>query len=157
MNLYSKLLQRAALNKPIRIGLIGAGKFGSTYLAHVPRTPDVDMVSIADLSPDAARTNLARVGWSIEQTQARSLDEAMKRGSAYISEDWRALVSHPAIDMVVECTGNPIAAVEHCLAAFNHGKHVVNLLSKRMHFAIPCSHAAQPKRLSSTRSRSAIS
>ncbi len=127
MNLYSKLQQRAALNKPIRIGLIGAGKFGSMYLAQVPRTPGVHLVGIADLSPDAARTNLARVGWSIERTQARSLDEAMKLGSTFISEDWRALVSHPAIDVIVECTGNPIAAVEHCLAAFNHGKHVVNV------------------------------
>ncbi len=127
MNLYSKLQQRAALNKPIRIGLIGAGKFGSMYLAQVPRTPGVHLVGIADLSPDAARINLARVGWSIERTQARSLDEAMKLGSTFITEDWRALVSHPAIDVIVECTGNPIAAVEHCLAAFNHGKHVVNV------------------------------
>src|SRR3546814_9614215 len=31
------------------------------------------------------------------------------------------------IDIIVECTGNPIAAVEHCLAAFEHGKHVVNV------------------------------
>ena len=127
MNLYSKLQQRAADNQPIRIGLIGAGKFGSMYLAQVPRTPGVHLVGIADLSPDAARTNLARVGWSIERTQARSVDDAMKLGSTFITEDWRALVSHPAIDVIVECTGHPIAAVEHCLAAFNHGKHVVNV------------------------------
>ena len=50
MNLYSKLRQRAALNKPIRIGLIGAGKFGSMYLAQVPRTPGVHLVGIADHS-----------------------------------------------------------------------------------------------------------
>ena len=127
MNLYSKLQQRAADNKPIRIGLIGAGKFGSMYLAQIPRTPGVHLVGIADLSPDAARTNLARVGWNVERTQARSLDEAVKLGNTFISEDWRALVTHPAIDVIVECTGHPIAAVEHCLAAFNHGKHVVNV------------------------------
>jgi len=127
MNLYTKLQQRAADNKPIRIGLIGAGKFGSMYLAQIPRTPGVHLVGIADLSPDAARANLARVGWSLERTQARSLDDALKLGNTFISEDWRALVSHPAIDVIVECTGHPIAAVEHCLAAFNHGKHVVNV------------------------------
>jgi len=32
MSLYQQLLQRAAEQKPIRIGLIGAGKFGSMYL-----------------------------------------------------------------------------------------------------------------------------
>ena len=127
MNLYSKLQQRAADNKPIRIGLIGAGKFGSMYLAQIPRTPGVHLVGIADLSPDGARTNLARVGWNVERTQARSLDEAVKLGNTFITEDWRALVTHPAIDVIVECTGHPIAAVEHCLLAFNHGKHVVNV------------------------------
>ena len=127
MNLYSKLRQRAADNKPIRIGLIGAGKFGSMYLAQIPRTPGVHLVGIADLSPDAARTNLARVGWNVERTQAGSLDEAVRLGNTFITEDWRALVTHPAIDVIVECTGHPIAAVEHCLFAFNHGKHVVNV------------------------------
>ena len=45
MNLYTKLQQRAADKKPIRIGLIGAGKFGSMYLAQVPRTPGVHLVA----------------------------------------------------------------------------------------------------------------
>ena len=52
----------------------------------------------------------------------------MKDGTTtHIGDDWQALVSHPAIDVIVECTGHPIAAVEHCLAAFAHGKHVVNV------------------------------
>ena len=34
---------------------------------------------------------------------------------------------HPGIDLVVECTGSPSAAVEHCLAAFAQNKHVVNV------------------------------
>ena len=55
---YTKLQQRAADNKPVRIGLIGAGKFGSMYLAQIPRTPGVHLLGIADLSPDAARANL---------------------------------------------------------------------------------------------------
>lgn len=127
MNLHAKLLQRQADGKPVRIGLIGAGKFGSMYLAQIPRTPGVHLVGIADLSPDAARRNLARVGWEAQRTQAASLDAAIQAGTTHVGEDWRALVSHPAIDVIVECTGHPIAAVEHCLAAFGHGKHVVNV------------------------------
>jgi predicted homoserine dehydrogenase-like protein len=127
MNLHAKLLQRAAQNKPIRIGLIGAGKFGSMYLAQVPRTPGVHLVGIADLNPDAARANLARVGWLPERVSAQSLEDAITSGKTFVSDDWRALVTHPAIDVIVECTGNPIAAVEHCLLAFDHGKHVVNV------------------------------
>ena len=39
MNLYAKLQERAAQGKPLRLGLIGAGKFGAMYLAQVPKTP----------------------------------------------------------------------------------------------------------------------
>jgi predicted homoserine dehydrogenase-like protein len=128
VSLHAQLQRREAEGRPIRVGLIGAGKFGSMYLAQIPRTPGVHLAGIADLSPEGARRNLARVGWSDERTRAASLDAALQDGrTTHIGEDWRALVSHPAIDVVVECTGDPIAAVEHCLAAFAHGKHVVNV------------------------------
>jgi predicted homoserine dehydrogenase-like protein len=127
MSLYAKLQQRAAQGKPVRIGLIGAGKFGSMYLAQVPRIAGTQLVAIADLSPDAARRNLARVGWEPQRCAAATVDEAIRHGTTHVGDDWRALVAHPAIDVVVECTGHPIAAVEHCLAAFRHGKHVVNV------------------------------
>jgi predicted homoserine dehydrogenase-like protein len=110
MNLFAKLLERK--DNPLRIGLIGAGKFAAMYLAQVPKTPGVRLVGIADLSPANARENLKRVGW----------DEAR---IPPISEDWEKLVSNPQVDIVIEATGNPMAAVEHALAAFRNGKHVV--------------------------------
>jgi predicted homoserine dehydrogenase-like protein len=127
MSLYAQLQRRAAEGRPIRIGLIGAGKFGAMYLAQVPRIPGVHLLGIADLSPEAARRSLARVGWPEERTRASSLDDALAGGATHVGEDWAALVRHPAIDVVVECTGSPIAAVDHCLEAFRQGKHVVNV------------------------------
>ena len=114
MNLFSKLQQRK--DNPLRIGLIGAGKFATMYLAQVPKTPGVELVGIADLSPDNARANLRRVGWPDELVQTIST-----------SDDWRKLVSDPRVDIVIEATGNPIAAVEHILGAFRNGKDVVNV------------------------------
>ena len=110
MNLYSKLQERK--DNPLRVGLIGAGKFAAMYLAQVPKTPGVELAGIADLSPTNAKENLKRVGWERFPP---------------ISEDWQKLVSNPEIDIVIEATGNPAAAVEHILAAFKHGKHVVNV------------------------------
>ena len=66
MNLHAKLKEREAAGRPLRVGLIGAGKFAAMYLAQVPRTPGVRLVQIADLSPENARANLARVGWPAE-------------------------------------------------------------------------------------------
>jgi predicted homoserine dehydrogenase-like protein len=119
MSLHRQLQQLAANHQSIKVGLIGAGKFGSMYLSQIPTTPGVQLVGI--------KKNLERVGWKDEQSNAKSLDDAIKTGQTHISEDWQALVSHPAIDVIVECTGHPIAAVDHCLLAFANGKHVVNV------------------------------
>jgi predicted homoserine dehydrogenase-like protein len=125
MNLYAKLQAREAQGRPLRIGVIGAGKFAAMYLAQAPRTPGVHVVGIADLSPAGARANLERVGWRAESHAAASLDTALKERRTHLSEDWQALVSHPMIDLVIEATGNPVAAVTHALAAFRNGKHVI--------------------------------
>jgi predicted homoserine dehydrogenase-like protein len=125
MNLHAKLQQREAQGKPLRLGVIGAGKFATMYIAQVPRTPGVHLLGIADLNPAYARANLERTGWAPDHFGAGSLDAALKERRTHLGEDWRALVSHPAIDIIIEATGNPMAAVEHALEAFRHGKHVV--------------------------------
>lgn len=127
MSLHARLQARQVEGRPIRVALIGAGKFGSMYLAQVPRTPGVHLAAVADLSPEAARRNLERVGWAADRASAASLDQALANGTTWVSDDWPAILRDDRIDVVVECTGNPIAAVDHCLMAFEHGKHVVNV------------------------------
>jgi predicted homoserine dehydrogenase-like protein len=127
MSLYAGLQKRATEGRPLRVGLIGAGKFGAMYLAQVPKTPGVHLAAIADLAPANAMVNLQRVGWAPERFAAPSLDHALRHGTTHVGDDWQALIRHPAIDIVVECTGNPIAAVEHCLEAFRQRKNVVNV------------------------------
>lgn len=127
MNLYAKLLERQANGNPIRIGLIGAGKFGAMYLHQVLRTPGVHLVGIADLSPSRARENLNRVGWRPEQSGAASPEDALKNGTTFLTDDWEALVKCEGIEVIAECTGNPVAAAEHCLGAFAAGKAVINV------------------------------
>ena len=123
MNLYAKLLQRK--DKPLRVGLIGAGKFAAMYIAQVPKTPGVHLVGIADLNPAYATENLKRVGWTQQMYGAASLEKALQEKSTHLSDDWQALVSHPQIDIIIEATGNPPAAVEHALSCFRNNKHVV--------------------------------
>src|SRR5215471_21077629 len=102
MNLHRMLLERAASAKPLRIGLIGAGKFGAMYLSQIPTTPGIHLLGIADLSPAKARKNLARLGWKPEVTAAASFAEARRHGNTHLTDDWQALVRQPELDIVVE-------------------------------------------------------
>jgi predicted homoserine dehydrogenase-like protein len=78
MNLFSMLGKRAEDGNPVRIGMIGAGKFGTMFLSQVRKLPGIHLIGIADLSPANARSNLEYVGWQPEQFGAASLDEAVR-------------------------------------------------------------------------------
>ena len=127
MSLHQALLKRHATGNPIRLGLIGAGKFGSMFLAQALKLKGVQIIAIADLSVATARSNLQLVGWPEAALQARSPDEARQTGRIYLSEDAHELISCPFIDIIIEATGDPVAAVDHIVASFAQNKHVINV------------------------------
>lgn len=125
MNLHQKLLARAAAGKPVRVGLVGAGKFGSMFLSQVPRTPGLHLLGIADLSPTRAHAALERVGWRADQHAATSFAEALKHDGTYVQESAEALISQPELDVVIDATGVPAVGISTALLAFKHQKHVI--------------------------------
>jgi predicted homoserine dehydrogenase-like protein len=125
MNLHRLLLEREAAGKPLRVGLIGAGKFGSMYLSQALRTPGIALVGVADLSPDRARQAMANVGWPAERLEAGSFARAAADGSVRITDDSEALIAAPEVEIVIDATGSPAAGIRHVLACCRHGKHVV--------------------------------
>jgi predicted homoserine dehydrogenase-like protein len=54
MNLFHLLNTRRAAGKPVRVALIGAGKFGSMFLSQVPHTPGLEVPVTVDLDPQRA-------------------------------------------------------------------------------------------------------
>jgi len=125
MNLNQFLQQRASEGKPLRVALIGAGKFGSMFLAQARRTPGIHVTAVADLDPQRARTSLERVGWTSERTGARTLEEARKQGTTCVTDDAAAAIASNAVEIVIDATGSPAAGIRHALACCEHGKHVV--------------------------------
>jgi len=119
------LKARAEDGNPIRVGLIGAGKCGSMFLAQVRRTPGMHLVGVADLSPDRAKQALSRTGWEDERVAAYSLDEAYQRGTTHVTDNADAMIAADELDVVVEATGVPEAGIHHALACIRGGKHVV--------------------------------
>jgi predicted homoserine dehydrogenase-like protein len=114
MNLHRLLHQRAAAGRPVRVGLIGAGKFGSMFLNQVPTMPGVEMSVIADLDPERARQACRSVGW----------DAARIARTAFVAAGVEACAD-PDVEVIVEATGNPAAGIAHARAAIAAGKHIV--------------------------------
>jgi predicted homoserine dehydrogenase-like protein len=125
MNLHAKLRARAEAGRPIRVGLIGAGKFGSMFLAQAPRTPGLHVMAIADLSPDRARQSLRRVGWADEQFAARSFADAVAHGTTFVTDDAEALITAEDMEVVIDATGHPAAGIHHALLCCRHRRHIV--------------------------------
>ena len=114
MYAYEDLRRRAETGAPVRVGLVGAGKFGSMFLAQVPSTPGLRVAAIADLDPERARHACRSVGWS----------EALVAETAF-TDEVPALAARADLDVVVEATGDPAAGIAHARAAIAAGKHVV--------------------------------
>ena len=125
MNLHHLLLARDAERKPLRVVLIGAGKFGSMYLSQARRTPGIHIVAVADLSPERAREALLDTGWPTEQIAARTPGEAIRNGTTCIVDDAMAVIRADEAEIIIDATGNPAAGIAHALACCEHGKHVV--------------------------------
>ena len=123
MNLYAMLGRRAEDGRPVRVGLIGAGKFGTMYLSQAARTPGIHVMAIADLDPERARAACARVGGL--DPSAATVDAALSQGNTHLTDNSMALVAAGGIDVVIDATGSPAAGIAHALAACEHGKHIV--------------------------------
>ena len=104
---------RRAAGKPVRVALIGAGKFGSMFLSQVPHTPGLEIPVIVDLDPQRAREACRTVGWDAERVAT----------TTFTADGAKAEVGN--IEVVVEATGNPAVGIRHARAAIAAGKHIV--------------------------------
>ena len=114
MYLDDALRERAGSGRPVRVGLIGAGKFGSMFLSQVPTAMGVEVSVIADLDLDRARAACRAVGWSDERI-----------AGTRFTADAASAIGEDGVDVVVEATGDPAAGIAHARAAFAAGRHIV--------------------------------
>lgn len=125
MNLSTMLKARAAAGKPVRIGQIGAGKFGTMFLSQLRLTTGMHLTGLADLNVGRAHERLEGVQWAKEQIDARTLGDAVKSGKTHITDNSMALIENPDIEVIIEVTGDPAVGIRHALSAIENGKHVV--------------------------------
>ena len=125
MNLHTMLLAREAQGRPVTVGVIGAGKFGTMFLAQARTTRGLHVVGVADLDVGRARTQLRAAGWDEAAYAAPSLGDAFRQRRTHITADADALLAFADIEVIVEATGVPAVGIRHALGAIAHGKHVV--------------------------------
>ncbi|KAF2726571.1 SAF domain-containing protein [Polyplosphaeria fusca] len=127
-SISTKLAEREEAGRPIQVGIIGAGKFGSMYISQSHHTEGVRLAAIADLESERALNSLKRTGFpehKYDTTASLSLEEGLKQGKTVITTDSAAMIATPGIDVILEVTGNPAAGVRHVLLCCEHKKHIV--------------------------------
>ncbi|MBT3659582.1 MAG: flagellar biosynthesis protein FlgA [Rhodospirillaceae bacterium] len=125
MNLHRLLQARAEAERPVRVGLIGAGKFGSMFLSQALRTTGMHVLAIADLDVDRAKENLATLHWPRHRYEATSAAKALAEGTTWVTDDADAIINAGGMDVVIEATGDPDVGTRHALAAIERGRHIV--------------------------------
>ena len=125
MNLSSMLNTRKKLQKPVRVGLIGAGKFGSMILSQARHIEGLIISAVADLNVEKAKDSFNRVGWDTSNCFASSINDAMVSGKTWITENADDVLKIPEIECVIEATGDPLFGVRHALMAIENTKHVI--------------------------------
>ena len=114
MNLQSKLAARVAAGKPVRVGLVGAGKFGSMFLAQVPHIPGLEVAVISEIDIEKGKQACRNVGW----------DEARIARTKF-SDRGRDACLDESVEVVIEATGRPDAGIAHAIRSIDAGKHIV--------------------------------
>jgi predicted dehydrogenase len=91
---------------PVGVGIIGAGFISETYLKNLTSFPDIDLLAVGDLVPEAAAAKAAE-------------------HSVPTSGGVDAVLTHPGVELVVNLTV-PAAHAEVASQAIAAGKHVWN-------------------------------
>ena len=129
--MLSRLLaQRAAANEPIRVGIIGAGKFGGGLVAQISQMKGMETVVIADIDLERARTTYQVAGGvpaeAVQVAQnADTIDDAIRARKPTLVEDGSLITESELVDVVVEATGLPEVGARMAHQALHSGKHVV--------------------------------
>ena len=130
MNMFNLLKQREAIGKPIRVGIIGAGRYSAQFIAQLPFIPGIQLVSVAELDIGKAREVCTKAGWPEEGVSlantADEISDGARSGKVVLTEDSEQLIG-AELDIVIEVTGIAEAGAYHSWKALEAGKHVITV------------------------------
>jgi predicted homoserine dehydrogenase-like protein len=141
--LHQRLAELEREGRPIRVGIIGAGTFGTQIVAQTCRIQGMRVAAIADLKPERAARALSLGGVPREEVQvaktAGEIDQAMDRGRPAVTAGAEELLGS-RVDVVVEATGIPEVGAANGYRAIQQKKHLVMVTVEADSWWGPCSN-----------------
>ncbi len=128
MNFYTMFQRRASEGRPVKVGVIGAGKFSAMFLSQAHLVPGLQVMGIAELEPQKVFDALERTGWddgiAEDAMSAGMINDAAARGRIGVCPSAMEVIASDC-EVVLEITGDPEHGTQHALAAIEAGKHIV--------------------------------
>ena len=123
-----QLLALEETGAPIRVAIIGCGRFGSMMVSQIKRASGMEVAVACDLDAGRAAATLGQAGYDadgyVEASTLGEANDAIEDGKPVVTQD-TALAIGTEVDVVVEATGNPDAGARHAFESIMAGKHVV--------------------------------
>lgn len=121
------MLERlASLDKPIRVGIVGAGSMGKGLTYQCGVTPGMECVALADILIDRAAACADTLGRPHRVvTSTAEMHDAIREGLLAICADGLLVATCEAVDVLVESSNAIVEGAGFVIAALTSGKPVV--------------------------------
>jgi predicted homoserine dehydrogenase-like protein len=122
------LAKREADNRPIQVGLVGAGYMGRGIALQVlTATKGMRLAAVANRTLDNAARAYRQGGVDTFDTcdTTSQIESAIAAGRYVITENALGMCRAENVDVIIEVTGTIDYAARVCLEAIDHGTHVV--------------------------------
>ena len=126
--LSALLEEREKAGRPVRVGIIGTGKFGGGLVTQISRMKGMVVAAIADIVPENAHDAYKTAYGEVEVGTADSplaLEEAVRAGKFTVVEDGLQVAQADGLDVVVEATGLTEVGARMASATLEAGNHLV--------------------------------
>ena len=113
---------------PIRVAVIGCGRFGSMVVSQLGRAPGMQASIACDLDIQRASSTIAHERRPrirpVKASDVGKANDALDKGTPVATDD-SSVAIQAEVDVVVDATGNPDIAAKHAYESIMAGKHIV--------------------------------
>lgn len=113
---------------PIRVAVIGCGRFGSMVISQIFRAPGMELAVACDLDSRRPVRVLNQMGLDYHDVLVTSsvseANDAVRRRRCVITDSME-LVAEVEVDVVVEATGHPDSGADYARQAIAAGRHII--------------------------------